>query len=123
MQNHGWQCRVKVKKRKRTDQPTYVAPNLLARDFQASKPFEKLVTDITYLPFGQSMMYLSSIMDVFNSEIIAQTIGFKLVLDTLNQLPELPKGCMLHSDQGSVYTSYAYQEKSKRKRNYHEYVP
>lgn len=119
MQNFGWQCRVKVKKRKRTGQPAYVAPNLLVRDFTASKPFEKLVTDITYLPFGQSMMYLSSILDVYNGEIVAQTIGFTqdtaFVLDTLYQLPELPEGCILHSDQGSVYTSYAYQKAVKEK--------
>ena len=119
MQKHDWQCRVKVKKRKRTGQPAYVAPNLLNRDFSAEAPFQKLVTDITYLPFGQSMMYLSSILDVYNGEIVAQTIGFnqdtKFVLDTLNQLPELPKGCILHSDQGSVYTSYAYQKVVKAK--------
>ncbi|WP_391116710.1 IS3 family transposase [Psychrobacillus sp. L3] len=120
MQKYGWQCRVKVKKRKRTGQPAYVVPNLLERDFLASSPLEKLVTDITYLPFGQSMMYLSSILDVFNGEIVAQTIGFKqdtdFVLDTLNQLPDLPEGCILHSDQGSVYTSYAYQKAVKEKR-------
>ena len=52
MQKYGWQCRVKVKKRKRTGQPAYIAANLLARDFSASKPLEKLVTDITYLPYG-----------------------------------------------------------------------
>jgi len=119
MQKNGWQCKVKVKKRKRTGQPAYVAPNLLDRDFTASNPLEKLVTDITYLPYGQSMMYLSSILDVFNGEIVVQTIGFKqdtdFVLDTLNQLPDLPEGCILHSDQGSVYTSYAYQKAVKEK--------
>ena len=119
MQINGWQCKVKMKKRKRTGQPAYVAKNLLARDFTASKPLEKLVTDITYLPFGQSMMYLSSILDVYNGEIVAQTIGFKqdtdFVLNTLYQLPELPEGCILHSDQGSVYTSYAYQKAVKEK--------
>ncbi len=119
MQKHEWQCWVKVKKRKRTGQPAYVSPNVLARVFTATKPLKKLVTDITYLPFGQSMMYLSSILDVFNGEIVAQTIGFTqdtaFVLDTLNQLPELPEGCILHSDQGSVYTSYAYQKEVKEK--------
>lgn len=119
MQKYGWQCRVKVKKRKRTGQPTYVAPNLLGRDFTATKPLEKLVTYITYLPFGQSIMYLSSILDVYNGEIVAQTIGFtqdtSFVLDTLHQIPDLPQGCILHSDQGSVYTSYAYQKAVKEK--------
>ncbi len=65
------------------------------------------------------MMYLSSILDVYNGEIVAQTIGFKqdtdFVLDTLYQLPELLEGCILHSDQGSVYTSYAYQKAVKEK--------
>lgn len=119
MQKNGWQCRVKVKKRKRTGLPTHVAANIIARNFTASKPLEKLVTDITYLPFGQSMMYLSSILDLYNGEIIARTIGFKqdvaFVLHTLNQLPELPEGCILHSDQGSVYTPYEYQRSVKEK--------
>jgi len=65
------------------------------------------------------MMYLSSILDLFNGEIIAFTIGFTqdtdFVLDTLNQLPDLPEGCILHSDQGSVYTSYAFQKAVKEK--------
>lgn len=38
-----------------------------------------------------------------------------LVLDTLNQLKNLSEGAILHSDQGSVYTSAAYQEAVKRK--------
>lgn len=119
MQKYGWQCKVKVKRRKKTGQPAYIADNLLARDFTATKPLERLVTDITYLPFGQTMLYLSSIKDLFNGEIIAYTIGLNqdttLVLDTLHQLPEVPKGCILHSDQGSVYTSYAYQKAVKGK--------
>ena len=119
MQKYGWSCRVKIKKRKRTGQPTHVAENQLARAFGASQPCKKLVTDITYLPFGQSMMYLSSIMDLYNGEIIAYTIGsvqdVTLVLDTLHQLDNLSKDCLLHSDQGSVYTSYAYQKAVKEK--------
>lgn len=119
MQKYGWQCRVKVKKRKQTGQPYFVAPNKLNRDFTAKNPLEKLVTDITYLPFGSKMLYLSSILDVYNGEIIAYTIGEKqdvsLVLDTLNHLPKLPSDCLLHSDQGSVYTSCSYQKAIKAK--------
>ncbi|EFU41637.1 Integrase catalytic region [Paenibacillus vortex V453] len=63
-------------------------------------------------------MYLSSILDLFNGEIVAYSIADKqdtaFVLDTLNQLP-LTKDSMLHSDQGSVYTSQAYQEAVKGK--------
>ncbi|WP_436894354.1 DDE-type integrase/transposase/recombinase, partial [Staphylococcus gallinarum] len=66
----------------------------------ASQPMKVLTTDITYLPFGNSMLYLSSIMDVYNGEIVAYKIdnnqGQSLVNDTLNQL-DIPEGCILHS--------------------------
>ena len=75
MQKYGWNCRVKMKKRKQTGQPHYVALNLLERDFVAEAPLQKLVTDITYLPYGNKMLYLSSIKDLFNGEIIAHTIA------------------------------------------------
>jgi putative transposase len=119
MQKYGWQCRVKVKKRTQTGQPYHIADNLLKGDFQADQPLQKLVTDITYLPFGQKQLYLSSIKDLFNGEIVAYSIGScqntDFVLHTLAQLPSLPEGCILHSDQGSVYTSYAYQQAVKEK--------
>ncbi|MGG3141060.1 IS3 family transposase [Bacillus subtilis] len=114
MQKNQWQCRVKVKKRKKNGQPYAVVDNILDRNFQSDRPLEKLVTDITYLPYGQKQLYLSSILDLYNGEVIAYTIGDKqdtdFVLDTLEQLPTLPENCVLHSDQGSVYTSYEYQK-------------
>lgn len=118
MQSEQLQCRVRVKKRKQTGQPSQAAEHLLLRQFNAEAPLQKLVTDITYLPFGGKMLYLSSILDLYNGEIVAYSIADKqdtsFVLDTLNQLPNKP-GIMLHSDQGSVYTSQAYQEAVKEK--------
>ena len=71
------------------------------RNFSADKPMKKLTTDITYLPFGPKRLYLSSIMDFHNGEIIAYTISSKqdtkFVLDILNQI-DLPKDVLLHSD-------------------------
>jgi putative transposase len=119
MQKNQWQCRVKVKKRKNTGQPYAVAENILDRNFQSDRRLEKLVTDITYLPYGQKQLYLSSILDLYNGEVIAFSVGDKqdtaFVLDTLAQLPTLPENCILHSDQGSVYTSYEYQKAVKAK--------
>lgn len=96
----------------------YFTDNKLSRDFHADKPMEKLVTDITYLYFGNCKLYLSSIMDLYNREIIAYTISdcqdTDFVLDTLNQL-KLPKGAVLHCDQGSVYTSKAYYQACTKK--------
>lgn len=51
------------------------------------------------------MLYLSSIMDLYNGEIIAYTIGTTqdtlFVLDTLNQVEGISSEAILHSDQGS----------------------
>lgn len=119
MQKYNWQCHVKIKKRKRTGQPCYVAANILNRNFKVTKPLQKLVTDITYLPFGGKQLYLSSIIDLFNGEVIAYSIVEKqdttFVLDTLSQLKDIPDGCVLYSDQGLVYTSYDYQQAVKAK--------
>ena len=120
MRDNAWQCIVKKKKyRHKPGKSAIIAENKLKRTFMAEKPRQKLVTDITYLPFGNKLFYLSTIMDVFNREIIAYTIGDKqdiaFVLDTLNQVEDLPSGCLLHSDQGSVYTSHEYQQAVKEK--------
>ena len=67
---------------------------------------EVLTTDITYLPFGHSMLYLSSIMDIYNGEIVAYKIDDKqdqsLVNDTLNQI-DIPEGCILHRSRQRLY--------------------
>ena len=118
MQKHHLNCRVRPKKTTRIGKPYYKTDNLLQRQFKASCPMEVLTTDITYLPFGHSMLYLSSIMDIYNREIVAYKIDDKqdqsLVNDTLNQI-DIPEGCILHSDQGSVYTSYAYYQLCEEK--------
>ncbi len=118
MQKNGWNCAVKTKKAIKIGKPFSITGNTLNRDFSADKPMQKLTTDITYLPFGPKRLYLSSIMDLYNGEILAYTIGSKqdtkFVLDTLNQI-DLPKGVLLHSDQGSVYTSAEYYNLCKEK--------
>lgn len=118
MRKNNWNCRARAKKEQKLGKPYYITDNVLKRDFKTDTPLTKLVTDITYLPFGNSMLYLSSIMDLYNGEIIAYTIGdkqdTKFVLDTLDQI-EVPKGCILHSDQGSVYTSKDYYDACKEK--------
>ncbi|WPU78008.1 IS3 family transposase (plasmid) [Bacillus sp. RA(2023)] len=96
-----------------------VVENLLNRNFQATKLSEKWVTDIAYLPFGTDMLYLSSITDLYNNEIIAYEISNRkdvtLVLKTVEEAIKLQKKTqiILHSDQGSVYTSDAFQTLSK----------
>lgn len=119
MQKHHCQCRVKVKRFRKNKTQQIVTDNIINRDFKAIRPLEKLVTDITYIPYGNKILYLSTIMDLYNGEIIASTLSdrqnLECVIDTLNQLPEIIKPCILHSDQGSVYTSKEYQLRVKNK--------
>lgn len=118
MQKHNLQCRIKPKRKwKSQGESVIIAPNLLARNFKATAPNQKWVTDITYIQYGSSTMYLSTIIDLFNNEIVAYKMydhqQTPLVVDTLNEALEMrgnPHGVIIHSDQGSVYTSYAYQD-------------
>lgn len=117
MQKHNLQCRVKKKRKWKSEQgPEIIAPNLLARSFRAAAPNEKWVTDITYIQYGSTTMYLATILDLYNNEIVAYRLydhqQTPLVMDVLKAALEArnyPKGVIVHSDQGSVYTSYAYQ--------------
>lgn len=121
MQKYHLQCRVKPKRKwKSQGESVIVAPNILARNFIASKPNEKWVTDITYIQYGRITLYLSTIIDLYNNEIVSYKLynhqQTSLVIDTLNEalkLRKYPEGVIIHSDQGSVYSSYAYQNSVK----------
>lgn len=117
MQRNHAQCKVKPKRRwKSQGESEVIVPNILNRDFHASKPNEKWVTDITYIQYGNETLYLSSIMDLYNNEIVAYKLynhqQTPLVVDTLEMAlcnRNHPEGVIVHSDQGSVYTSYTFQ--------------
>ena len=122
MQKHHLQCKVKPKRKwKSQGESEVIAPNILNRDFSASKPNEKWVTDITYIQYGSETLYLSTIMDLFNNEIVAYKLynhqQTPLVIDTLEEALNKrndPEGIIIHTDQGSVYTSYIYQNYLKK---------
>jgi putative transposase len=97
-----------------------VLPNLLNRNFKQDIPGKVLLTDITYLYYGNSMKaYLSTIKDGSTNEILAYHISDRLTLDiatdTLHKLKKnrkvrLDKDAFIHSDQGSHYTSPTFQK-------------
>ncbi|PHE88782.1 IS3 family transposase [Bacillus toyonensis] len=97
-----------------------ISKNYLNRDFQALKPNEKWVTDITYLIFNGQRLYLSAIKDLYNNEIVAYETSrrndLKLVLDTLKKAKKKRnvKGNLLHNDQWSQYTSHQYNQLLKK---------
>lgn len=93
-----------------------VKPNLLKRNFNTDAPNKVWDTDVTYLIFKGSRAYLSTIIDLYNREVVAYKISKrndnKLVMDTLNDAIAKRKdvsGLIIHSDQGFQYTSYEYK--------------
>jgi putative transposase len=73
-----------------------VLPNVLNREFCAENPFQKLVTDITYVRVGDTFACLSAVLDLYNNEIVAWELSerndLELVLNTLKQLDGKPFG-------------------------------
>ena len=47
-----------------------IAPNILNRDFYASKVDEKYVGDITYIPTSEGWLYLATVIDLYSRKIV-----------------------------------------------------
>jgi putative transposase len=93
-----------------------VAPNVLNREFSATRPNEKWLTDITYVPTRQGWLYLAVVLDVYSRLIVGwaldTTLDQSLVLSALrmalvHRCP--PSGLLHHSDRGSQYAARTYQ--------------
>lgn len=98
--------------------PNHLAQNLLNREFQAEKPNEKWVTDVTEFKFGKATKaYLSAIRDLYDGAIISYVLGLKnnnqLVFNTLDQATAMLNGerPLLHSDRGFQYTHLEFKRK------------
>lgn len=90
-----------------------VFPNQLNREFNQSVPLTVLCTDITYLPFLESFIYLSVIKDIATGEAVAwnasRNLDMSLVVETIARLQSgACEDALIHSDQGFHYTSPAF---------------
>ena len=87
------------------------AENLIQRQFEASKPMEKCYTDVTEfaIPASSQKLYLSPVLDGFNSEIIAYNLSTSPNLAQVKIMLEQAftedhyENTILHSDQGWQY--------------------
>lgn len=94
-----------------------IADNVLDRDFIAGAPNEKWVTDVTEFRVGEHKLYLSPVMDLFDRQIIAYSIGTSPNLQLTNSalrdaLTTLEAGeaPLVHSDQGFQYQHRSWRE-------------
>ena len=116
-------CQVRIKKyRSYKGEIGKVAPNLINRDFHAIAPNQKWTTDITEFSLFGKKLYLSPVLDMYNSEIISYSISDKpylgQVIDMLDKaFAKIPDGTGLifHSDQGWQYQHKQYQRRLKEK--------
>ena len=101
-----------------------VVPNKLNREFKQNIPGKVLLTDITYMPYGNGKMaYLSTIKDASTNEILSHYLSKSLAIEiatkTVEKLVELKsfklhKDAFIHSDQGAHYTSPIFQKLLKK---------
>ncbi|WP_164928064.1 IS3 family transposase [Enterobacter cloacae] len=102
--------------RARKGEASIVSPNRLQRQFNPDAPDKRWVTDITYIRTHEGWLYLAVVVDLFSRKIIGWSMQSRMTKDiVLNALlmavwrrnPE--KQVLVHSDQGSQYTSHEWQ--------------
>ena len=94
------------------------ADNLIQRQFEASKPYEKCYTDVTEfaIPASSQKLYLSPVLDGYNSEIIAYQLSTSPNLEQIKRMltqafpDDHYDDTILHSDQGWQYQHQFYHE-------------
>ena len=92
------------------------AENLIQRQFEGSKTMEKCYTDVTEfaIPASTQKLYLSPVLDGFNSEIIAYNLSTSPNLEQVKTMLEQAftekhyENTILHSDQGWQYQHDSY---------------
>ncbi len=123
MNKMGLYCKIRRKKYSSyRGEINEAAPNLIQRDFHAEKPNQKWTTDVTEFALLGKKVYLSPILDMYNSEIISYSISlspnYKMITEMLEKaFRKIPDdtGLIFHSDQGWSYRLKDYQEKLKKK--------
>jgi putative transposase len=94
-----------------------IAPNLLARNFTASKPDQCYVGDITYIPTQTGWLYLAVVIDLFSRKVVGWSMESHMKAGLVNNalLMAIWKrkplaGLLWHTDRGSQYASESHRE-------------
>lgn len=101
----------------KADREARKSDDLLNRDFKATEPLKKAVTDITEIKAKDGKLYVSAIFDCYDLAVLGLAIDTNmkatLCVNTLDNAykayPKL-KGAIIHSDRGTQYTSKEYRK-------------
>lgn len=124
MKKFGLESHIRKERKHRTQMKFVlegsVKPDYVKRKFKAYGPRVILLTDISYILYGRGKVaYLSSIKDAYTNEILAwklsESLEMTFVLETVDALIaehgfSLHSKTIIHSDQGSHYTSLKFQQ-------------
>jgi putative transposase len=114
----GIWCKQKRKFKATTDSKhgLPVAENLLNQQFEATRPKEVWLSDITYIPTEEGWLYLAGHQDLFTGEIVGYAMGSRitknLVIQSLFKAVAAKRpgpGLIHHSDRGVQYCAYEYR--------------
>lgn len=93
------------------------SPNRLKRRFEAERPNQKWVTDVTEFSVAGEKLYLSPVMDLYNGEIIAYEAAKRPTFDLVTSMLEKAlcrlkpsDKLLIHSDQGWQYQMLQYRQ-------------
>jgi putative transposase len=95
--------------------PSVVIPNILQRQFTATRRNKAWVTDITYIRTWQGWLYLAVVIDLFSRKVVGWSAGpsiaRELVLNALLMAvrQRRPRGTVIHTDQGTQYGSDSWR--------------
>ena len=118
-EEHSIKCRRHKRFKVTTDSNhnKLVYPNVLDQKFDASRPNESWVSDITYIWTNEGWLYLAGVKDLYTKELVGYAINKRMTADLVcralnmaikNKRPS--KGLIVHSDRGSQYCSHAYHK-------------
>jgi putative transposase len=98
---------------KKADRPD----NILQKDFTASEPDKKWLTDITQVQCSDGILYIAPVLDCYRAEVVSLAMDTnmkkELCIKAISDAYELRNpgdGVIIHSDAGSQYTSRKYKK-------------
>ena len=118
-EEHGIKCRRHKRFKVTTDSNhnKMVYPNVLDQQFDAKRPNESWVSDITYIWTNEGWLYLAGVKDLYTKELVGYAINKRMTADLVcralnmaikNNRPS--NELIVHSDRGSQYCSHAYHK-------------
>lgn len=97
-----------------------IAKHRLKRNFEAKKPNQKWVSDITYIHTGEGWLYLAAFIDLYSRKVVGWSMSARMTADIVvdafrmalfRQKRKAPR--LVHSDRGSQYASDAFRSELK----------